>query len=155
MKSKLSFAPLRPDAVAFLSNATEIDFYRADFTAPQWLCITARSPEGSVLGVFIAEFQVWFDAHITCAITDPRFLTRKLLHAIFYTLFSRASRITAYSRPENEASIRIIKHLGFQYEGYMRFAIEGKWDAMVFGMVQPECRWIRAPKPPIEFAKAA
>jgi RimJ/RimL family protein N-acetyltransferase len=94
--------------------------------------------------------------HITSAIDNPKFMTRRLLHAIFATCFSRAARVTAMCRPENEKSIRAIRHLGFQYEGYCRLGLEGKWDALVFGMLRNECRWIRAPKEKTyEIAKAA
>lgn len=154
MDSRLTFEPLQPDAVKFLSDRTEIDYFRSDFTQPCWMCVTARR-DGAVIGVFIAEFMVWYEAHITCVITDPRFLTRRLLHAIFSTLFSRAVRITGMCRPENEASIRILSHLGFRYEGYLRMGIDGRWDGMIFGMLRPECRWIRAPRAVVELKKAA
>jgi RimJ/RimL family protein N-acetyltransferase len=142
--------------VDYLHERTGIDFRICDFRAPNWLCVTARSPEGEVLGVLVAEFQVWFEAHVTWAIDDPRFMTRRLLRAVFSTLFSRAVRITAMSRPDNEKSIQVIRHLGFTYEGYLRLGIEGKWDGMIFGMLRNECRWIRAPKEALyEIAKAA
>ena len=114
------------------------------------MCVTARSPRGSVIGVFIAEFMVWYEAHITCAITDPRFLTRRLLRAIFSTLFSRGVRVTAMTRPENEQGIRILEHLGFLYEGYLRLGIDGRWDGLIYGMLRQDCRWIKAPKESID-----
>lgn len=156
MKTRMSFAPLSPDAVKYLIDRTGIDFSICDFGAPNWLCVTARNGEGSVIGVLVAEFQCRFEAHITSAIDDPRFMTRRLLHAIFSTLFSRAVRVTAMSRPDNENSLRAIRHLGFTHEGYLRLGIEGKWDGMIFGMLRDECRWIRAPKEvTYEIAKAA
>lgn len=153
MKARISFAPLKPDAVDCLVDGTGIDFLQVDFTLPAWLCMTARSPGGSIMGVLVAEFEVWFEAHITCVVLDPAFVTRKLLRAVCTALFSRAVRITGMCRPENDRSIRILRHLGFQYEGRKRLAIEGKWDALVFGMTRDECRWIRAPE--FRFAKAA
>jgi len=155
MKSKVSFEPLQEDAIRFLSDATEIDYFKCDFSLPCWLCVTARK-DNQVVGVFIGEFMVWYEAHITCAIANPRFLTRRLLHAIFSTLFSQAVRITAMCRPENEGSLRILRHLGFQYEGYLRLGIDGRWDGMLFGMLRNECRFIRPPvEVPLELAKAA
>lgn len=155
MKSKVSFEPLQPDAVEFLSAATEVDYTKADFERPCWMCVTARSPGGSVIGVFIAEYMTWYEAHITCAITDPRFLTRRLLRAIFSTLFSRGVRVTAMTRPENEKTIRILEHLGFLYEGYLRMGIDGRWDGLIYGMLRDDCRWIRAKEAPHEIAIAA
>jgi hypothetical protein len=139
--STISFAPLEPDAVRFLTERTGIDYSHCDFAGPQWLTITARDGD-KILGVFIGEFQVWFEVRITCAIDDPRFLTRRLLQAIFSTLFSRAVRLTAQVQPENEAANRIVRHLGFQFEGFMRLAIDGRWDANLYGMLRQECRYL-------------
>jgi hypothetical protein len=145
MRSKPTFEPLQADATEFLSRRTGIDYGAFDFTEPRWICVTVRE-DGQVLGVLIGEFTTWFEVHITSAIDDPKFMTRRLLRAIFTTCFSQAVRVTAMCRPDNDASIRAIRHLGFLYEGYCRLGIEGKWDALVFGMLKHECRWIRAPK---------
>jgi hypothetical protein len=32
--------------------------------------------------------------------------------------------------------------MGFVYEGFMRKAIEGRWDALLFGMLKEECPWL-------------
>jgi hypothetical protein len=153
--TRITFEPLQPDAVKFLSERTGIDYSVFDFHGPQWACATARD-EGIVLGVLLGEFTTWFEVHMTTAIDNPKFMTRRLLHAIFSTFFSRAMRVTAMCRPENEKSIRGIRRLGFRYEGFCRLGIEGKWDALVFGMLKNECRWIRAPKETFhEIAEAA
>jgi hypothetical protein len=152
---RVSFEPLQADAIRFLSQATDIDYFKCDFSKPCWMCITGRNPKGEVVAVFIAEFMVWYEAHITCALTDHRFLTRRLLHAACSTLFSRAVRITAMARPDNPKSIRILEHLGFRYEGYLRMGIDGRWDGLLYGMLRDECRWIREPMAPAEIAKAA
>lgn len=155
MTVKTTFEPLQKDAVEYLSRRTGIDFATFDFAEPRWLCATAREND-RVLGVLIGEFTTWFEVHLTIAIDHPKVVTRRLLHAIFSTCFSRAVRVTAMCTPDNEKSIRAIKHLGFRYEGFCRLGIEGKWDALVFGMLRSECRWIRAPKEKRDaFAKAA
>lgn len=151
----ISFAPLRQDAVAFLMDRTGIDFSFCDFTAPQWFCCTSCNGEGTVLGVFIGEFTTWFECHITTAVDDPAILSRRLLRVLFGTLFSRAVRITAMTRPDNARSISGIKRLGFQYEGYSRMGIEGKWDGMIFGMLRHECRYLERAYDHGQIAKAA
>jgi hypothetical protein len=144
----VSFAPLKPDAVRFLMDRTGIDYRHCDFAnSAVWFCATARDAEGRIQGVWVAEFQVWFEAHVTTAIDDPRFMSRRLLRTLFTALFSQAVRVTAMVRPDNHRSIEGIKRLGFRYEGFCRLGIEGKWDAMVFGMLRNECRWLqRHPK---------
>jgi hypothetical protein len=155
MKTRVTFEPLEPDAREFLILRTGIDYTPFDFRAPCWVCATARNTAGVVLGVLLGEQTSFFEFHMTCAVDDPKIITRRLLHAIFSTFFSRAVRVTAMCRPENTRSLRGIQHLGFLPEGRMRLAIEGKWDALVFGMLREDCRWIRAPRALQHFAKAA
>jgi RimJ/RimL family protein N-acetyltransferase len=142
--SQISFAPLEPDAASFLTTRTGVDYSWVDFSKPSWFCVTAREGD-EILGVFVGEFLTWFEVQIACSIDHPRFLTRRLLRAIFTTLFSQAVRLTAFVRPDNEAGIKIMRHLGFQQEGYVRLAVEGRWDAMLFGMVRDECRYLEEP----------
>jgi len=155
--SYVSFAPLDEAAQRYLSLRTGVDYTIFDYTLPAWLSVAVRDDDEFIMGVLVAEFQVPFEALITAAIDDPRFMSRRLLHAIFSTLFSRAARVTAQCRPDNEKSIRAIRHLGFQYEGFKRLGIEGKWDALMFGMLRHECRWIMPLKEPYrgQFPQAA
>jgi hypothetical protein len=153
--SRITFEPLQDDAVAFLTERTGIDYTIEDFRAPKWVCATAREGNVKVTGVLLGEFTSWFEVHMTTAVDDPRIITRRLLHAIFSTFFSKAVRVTMMCRPDNKKSIRGILHLGARYEGFSRMGIDGRWDGLVFGMLRSECRWIRAPKVPFELRKAA
>ena len=141
----ISFEPLQEDAIAFLSDRTGGNYWGFNYGAPNWVCATSRNG-GRVDGVLLGEFTSWFEVHMTTAVDDPRIVTRRLLHALFTTFFSRAVRVTAMSRTDNPRSIRGILRLGFRYEGFCRLGIEGKWDALVYGMLKDECRWIRAPR---------
>jgi len=152
----ITFEPLQPDAVRFLSVRTGGDFSGYDYTLPAFVCATSRTDDGAVTGVLMGEFTSRWEVHMTCAVDDNAIISRRLLHAIFATFFSFAVRVTAMCRPENKRSEASIRRLGFRFEGYSRLGIEGKWDALVFGMLRSECRWIRAPKESrYETAKAA
>jgi len=142
-----SFAPLPLDAIEFLTRETGIDYGMIDFTTPHWLCVHARHDDGEVVGVLVCEFKTWFDVYCTYAITDPRCMTRRLLKAVFRTLFSRAVRITSEVEPDNEHAILIARRMGFVYEGYKRMGIEGKRDALLFGMLRHDCRFLPGVKP--------
>jgi hypothetical protein len=150
----ISFAPLTPDAVRFLMDRTGIDFSHCDFAAPQWLCVTANK-DGVIQGVLIAEFTTWFECHLTLAVDDFTCISRRLLEVIFATLFSQAVRITAQVRPDNQQANRSVRRLGFQFEGFQRFAIEGRWDANLYGMLANECRYLKRIRKKHEIAKAA
>lgn len=137
-----AFDPLLPDAVAFLSAETGIDYSHTDFSSPRWFCVTARRDDGTLMGVAVAEFKTWFDAYFSCAISDPRCLSRKLLGVIFRALFSKAIRITAEIDPGNDSAADQCRRMGFIYEGFKRMGIEGTRDALLFGMLHDDCRFL-------------
>lgn len=138
----LSFKPLALDAVEFLSERTDINYGFVDFTDPRWLCVTARHDDGEIAGVVACEFKEWFDAHFSCAVDDRRCLSRRVLRAIFRALFSRAVRVTALISPDNELAISGARRMGFVYEGFLRMGVEGKRDALIFGMLADDCRYL-------------
>jgi hypothetical protein len=147
---KVSFAPLQLDAIDFLSEETGVNYRFIDFTDPAWFCATKRRDDGTLQGVIACEFKTWFDVHFNTAIADPGFMRAKLLGAIFRTLFSRARRITALIEPTNERAIKNARRLGFVYEGYLRMGIEGDRDALIFGMLPHDCRFLPGmPRPAV------
>ena len=139
----ISFAPLRPDAVEYLTRHTGVDYrYGGNFGPPNWFCVTARDDEGMLMGVLACEFKTFFDVHFNTAISDPRCMSRRLLRAIFTALFSKARRITAEVAVDNRRALRQMQRMGFVYEGFCRLGIEGVRDAYVFGMLKDDCRYL-------------
>jgi hypothetical protein len=151
----VSFAPLAPDAVDFLTQETGIEFRHIDFANPHWFCVTARRDDGTLMGVAIGEFKTWFDCHFSTAICDPHCLSRKLLRVIFQTIFQRAVRITALVSPDHLSAVDQTRRMGFVYEGFLRLGVEGNRDALIYGMLREDCRFLpdyhpaRASVPPI------
>ena len=139
-----SFHPFNAEEATFLSRATGVDFSRTDFSSPLWLCVSARDDEGQLLGVCGFEFKNWFDAYISTASRDPRWVTRRMLRAMFTAVFSHAVRVTAEVEPTNEDALGLAKRLGFEVEGYKKLAIEGRRDAFLLGMTKDTCRFLRA-----------
>ncbi|RWP05100.1 GNAT family protein [Mesorhizobium sp.] len=137
---RISFATLSTEAKAFLSEQTDIDFNGQDME--HWFCVTARNDEGEIVGVIVAEPKTWFDWHLSVACTDPRCVTRKLFMTTFSTLFTQAVRITALIDPANERAISNARRLGFVYEGFLRMGVEGRRDALMFGMLAEDCRFL-------------
>lgn len=141
---KISFAaPLSLDALAFLSAETGVDFMRHDTS--RWLCATGRDEGGKIAGVCCFEPYHWFDWHYTAAVADPRCVTRRLLGAMFTAVFSRAVRVTALIEPGNARAIKNAEALGFQFEGYGRLMVEGRRDALIYGMLREDCRFLPPP----------
>jgi hypothetical protein len=139
---KVTFDALDLDAAEFLSEETGIDFRRIDFRHPRWFCVTARRDDDTLMGVLACEFKEWFNVHFSTAICDQRCMSRRLLRAIFTGLFSRAVRVTALVDPEAQTTIELIRRMGFVYEGFMRMGVEGRRDALLFGMLREDCRFL-------------
>lgn len=136
----LSFAPPQADAVAFLEGETGVPFAHLDMR--DWFCATAWNDHDAVVGVLIGEPRNWFDWHISVAIADQKFMTRRLLRAIFKTLFTRAVRLTFLVEPANERAVKQVVRMGAVYEGFLRQGIEGRRDALMLGMLAADCRFL-------------
>src|SRR5262245_4150401 len=138
----ISFAPLEPDAVAFLSERTGGDFSIADFTDPRWLCATARDKDGGVMGVLVGEFKQPWHCYLSMAIGDIRCVSPRFAMALFTTIFSRARRITVAVPTDHEDCASKIQSVGFVYEGFMRRGFDGTRDALIFGMLPEDSVWL-------------
>jgi len=132
-------SPLTVEALAFLSRSTGIDFMAQDTS--DWLCVTGYDDD-ELLGLCVFEPKTWFDWHFSIAIADPRCISRRVMRAMFTAVFSQAVRVTALVEPGNEPALKGVKQLGFVYEGFMRLGVEGRRDALMFGMLREDCRYL-------------
>jgi hypothetical protein len=140
---KVDFHPLRHDAIAVLSAATGIDYSRTEFSREhEWFCCTSRNEFNQVALVIVFEFKSELDAHVSTVLVDHRALTRRLLTAVITAVFQRAARITALVEPTNEVAIGQMWRMGFKHEGYIRRAINGDRDALLFGLLPEECPYL-------------
>lgn len=75
------------------------------------------------------------------------------LRALFSYPFSvcEAVRLTTITGRKNKRARRVDEGLGFKLEGVARRAIDGREDAMIYGMLREECYWVdkSAPRPPV------
>lgn len=130
------------EGAEFLLQRTGVRFFPEAMQGDDWLCCTAYNEANEVVGVLACEFKTTFDVHFSCAIADPRVISERLLEAIFKTLFSRAKRITALIDPENEPAEISARRMGFIYEGFMRRGLDGWRDALLFGMLPEDCKYL-------------
>lgn len=138
----VSFAPLQPDAVAYLTQRTGVDYTYSHFDTPLWFCASVRNDDGGIAAALACEYRTPFEMTFNAAIDDPRFMSRRFLRAIFKALFTGAVRLVAEIDIDNRASLRIVPRLGFVYEGYKRRGINGVTDAYVFGMLKEDCKFL-------------
>src|SRR3954464_2862919 len=134
-------APLPPEARALLTRQTGVNFMAVDTS--EWLCVTgADTVSGELLGTCCFEPKTFFDWHFSVAIVDPRCMSRRVLQAMFATVFTVGARVTALVEPDNERALRQMKRMGFCYEGYLRLGIGGTRDALIWGMLRDDCRYL-------------
>ena len=138
------------EVLAFLREEIGLDLSGQNLdNSNHWLFVVARNDHGAVIGTLVMEAKNWFDWHLSIAVVDTRCLMISRLHKLVWsTIFEKAVRVTILLDPENEALERKVRKMGFVYEGFLRKGLDGSRDALVFGMLREDCRWLRArPEP--------
>jgi hypothetical protein len=84
------------------------------------------------------------DIHAHIAGIGKRWMTKRFLGEIFRYPFLQlgVARITCLIAADNEPSIRLCRHMGFEYEGVLRQFMQDGRDCLIFGMLRDECRWL-------------
>ena len=99
-----------------------------------------------VAGVVYNEFREANIEMSVAALPGARWLSRAALFAFFHYPFGTlgCGRVTSTIRSGGEAkSVRkFCQHVGFKYEGVVREFYRDGRDAVIFGMLRRECRWI-------------
>jgi RimJ/RimL family protein N-acetyltransferase len=95
-------------------------------------------------GVAYADYT---GADVRCSIAGvtPKWLSRDVLKQIFFYPFDALNcrRVTVLVSDKNARSQRLARGLGFTPEGLLREGMCDGSDALVFGMLKNECRWIK------------
>lgn len=75
-----------------------------------------------------------------------RWTTREFMYAFFAYPFLQlnCNRVTGLVRESNMAARKFDEHVGFIQEGVIRQAFEDGEDAILYGMLKSECKWIRS-----------
>jgi len=101
--------------------------------------------EGELVGGAIYHDFHGHMIDISLATTDKRWCTRKVLRALFAYPFEKLGviRLGVTCSKKNKNIRNLMKKLGFKQEGCARKAFDGKNDAMVYSMLNTECRWLK------------
>lgn len=93
-----------------------------------------------------AVFNNWRhpNIEITFASTTPRWCARGIMSGIFAYPFNQVgcTRLTAVTESKNQLARAFLCRLGFQQEGVMRRGFRTGDDAVIYGMLREECRWL-------------
>lgn len=85
-----------------------------------------------------------FDMEISFAADSPRWATRGMVRAILAYPFVQCgcTRLTAVTAKRNKRARRLVEGLGFKQEGCLRRGLDGRQDAILYGLQHEQCRWI-------------
>ncbi len=85
-----------------------------------------------------------FDMEISFAADSPRWATRGMVRDILAYPFVQCdcTRLTAVVGKRNKRARRFVEGLGFKQEGCVRRGLDGRQDAILYGLQNEQCRWI-------------
>lgn len=95
-------------------------------------------------GIVYTQYIPNVSIEMTVFSIDKRWCSRHTLREIFCYPFIqlRLERTQAVCSANNEGVIMFLKRLGFSQEGFHRKAYFDGSDAVSFGMLKSECKWI-------------
>jgi RimJ/RimL family protein N-acetyltransferase len=115
-----------------------------DFGACTAIGIVDDAENEVIAGVVYNNFR---EASIeaTIASSTPRWCSKGILHSIFWYPFCQlgVSRLTAITEVTNQHAAYFLSRLGFQQEGVIRRGFRNGVDAIIYGMLREECRWLK------------
>lgn len=112
----------------------------------QWLCDIAAigviRDETPVAGVVYYAYR-WPVVEMACASIDKRWLSRKFLDVFFRYPFVTldCKRLVSLVDEDNDKAHAFNDKLGFKREAVLKDA-HPNGDAIMYGMLRSECRWI-------------
>jgi len=99
---------------------------------------------GRIIGGAVLHNFKGFMVECSFATVDRRWCTRAGLRKFFDYVFNilDIKRLHAACARKNKKMRKLFNGLGFKYEGCARKAFDGRQDAMIYSMLNNECRWL-------------
>jgi RimJ/RimL family protein N-acetyltransferase len=116
------------------------------------LGITDDDGRELIAGIVFNNYR-WPTVESSIASTTPHWCSRRNLAAIFAYPFWQLEvrRVGALTAAQNTGVRRFLLRLGYRQEGVARQAVRldggAVGDAVIFGMLRSECRWLPEGKP--------
>ena len=82
---------------------------------------------------------------VSAAASSAKWSNRDILHELFYYPFRelQVTRLQALCSVENTHANKVVRKLGFVFEGVARNAWDGYLGANIYSMLPNECKWLR------------
>lgn len=94
-------------------------------------------------GIVFTNFR-GTDCEVSCAAETPAAWRPTVMAAVFTYVFKQLGcvRCTSITTKKNKRARGFLEGLGFQLEGNVRLGYDGKIDALIYGLLARECRYL-------------
>jgi len=97
---------------------------------------------GNLIGGVVYHNFRGHDIEASIAIDRAAFLPWRALFAYPFEQLG-CTRLTAFTGRKNKKARKLLENLGFRLEGVHARGLDGITDAMSYGMLRDDCRWIK------------
>lgn len=106
--------------------------------------------------VFHEYVPAYKSVMVSYAFDRPSWATPSVLHSVALFVFDQlgCNRLCTLTPRKNKRSRRFVEGIGFKYEGCARKGF-GADDAIIYGMLRQECRWLKGKEDGKEHAATA
>ena len=97
-----------------------------------------------VAGVVLSNWRK-HDIEISCATESSMAWRPHVMKAVFQYVYDQlgCTRCTSIVTKSNSKCRTFLNDLGFTLEGNLRMGYDGKRDALIYGMLRAECRYLK------------
>lgn len=124
---------------AYLEEQTGMTLTPGQFSA----MMVVNDQNDFVAGVVFSNFRK-VDVEVSCASETPAAWRPHVCRAIFKYVFEQlgCTRCTSITVKGNRKAREFLKALGFELEGNVRLGYDGRRDALIYGLLRSECRFL-------------
>jgi hypothetical protein len=130
---------LTPMVGAYVTEQTGMELQAGMYSA----FMIVNDQQDFVAGVVLTNFRKT-DIEISCASETPQAWKPTVCKAIFTYVFEQLGcvRCTSITVKGNKRARTFLEGLGFQLEGNVRLGYDGRRDALIYGLLRSECRFL-------------
>lgn len=116
----------------------------AVFTHGEFQAFAFMSDSGVFQGGAVLNNYRGHDVEISTAAETPMAYRHKVIGAVFQYAFVQLKcvRMTAITTKKNARARAFLESLGFELEGKVRRGYDGRRDALIYGLMAQDCRFL-------------
>lgn len=119
----------------------------ADVTRTPFVGLAVFDHTGALCaGLVVSNFR-GTDCEISCYAESPNWarkgILRKIFEYIYYKMGCVRCTLVIQNHRRTKRARRFAEGLGFVLEGNLRLAYDGQTDALVYGLLRRECRFLK------------